>query len=107
MADAKTEKQEIKKMGGKPQKNSGRGLYQKADAKLGPFSVDVKEFSKTFGLSRTVWAKICSDASRNGNEPALMVALGGGSETVRLWVIADSMFKEMLSAWEEKYGQRS
>lgn len=105
MADAKTEKQEIKKLGGKAQKNSGRGLYQKGDAILDPFTVDVKEFSKTFGLSRAVWAKVCTDAAKNGNEPALMVALGQGRETVRMWVISDSMFHEMHQAWLEKYGK--
>lgn len=91
-------------MKGRAQKNSGRGMYQKADAKLGPFIVDIKEYSNTFGLSRKVWAKICSDATRSGGEPSLMLAIGEGKETIRLWVLEDVMFKEMLSAWEEKYG---
>lgn len=98
-----SEKQELKKMGAKPQKNSGRGLYQKADGKLDPFLVDVKEYEKSFGLSRSVWAKICSDAVRSGGIPALMIALGLGKETVRLWVIGDEMFHEMREAWLEKY----
>jgi hypothetical protein len=105
MADAKSELAEIKKMGGRPQKNSGRGLYQKGDAKLGPFTVDVKEFAKTFGLSRNVWGKICSDAAKGKTEPALMVCLGAGRDTTRLWVIGDEMFHEMLGAWEEKYAE--
>lgn len=100
MADAKSERAEIKKMGGRPQKNSGRGLYQKGDATLGPFVVDVKEYSKSFGLSRDVWGKICSDASKHRKEPALMVCLGGST---RMWVIGDEMFHQMLEAWEEKY----
>lgn len=91
-------------MKAKAQKNSGRGLYQKGDAVLDVFTVDIKEYAKTFGVSRTVWGKICSDAARNGNEPALMLALGAGRETVRLWIVADDMFKEMLDAWKEKYG---
>lgn len=90
-------------MGGKAQKNSGRGMYQKADAKLGPFIVDIKEYSQTFGISKKVWAKICSDAARSGGEPSLMLAIGEGKETIRLWVIEDVMFGEMLEAWREKY----
>ena len=107
MASELTEKQEIKKFKGKAQKNSGRGMYQKADAKLEPFLVDVKEAKEHFGLSKKVWAKICTDCARSGGEPSLMIALGEGRETVRLWVIGDSMFKEMRSAWLEKYGEDS
>lgn len=99
-----SEKQELKRIGASPQKNSGRGKYQKADGKLEPFLVDVKEFTKSFSLSRDVWAKICSDSIRSGGEPALMVALGSGKETVRLWVIGDSMFNEMREAWLRENG---
>src|SRR5690349_2236940 len=103
MPDARSEQAEIKKMGGKAQKNSGRGLYQKGDAALGPFVVDVKEYAKSFTLSRDVWGKISTDASKHRKEPALMVCLGEGVSTTRLWVIGDEMFHEMLSAWREKY----
>ncbi len=92
-------------MGGKAQKNSGRGLYQKGDAKLGPFVVDIKEYAETFGVSRKVWSKISFDAIRSNGEPALMLALGEGKSVVRLWVIDDIMFKQMLEAWEDKYGR--
>jgi hypothetical protein len=104
MANAKSELSEIKKMGGKAQKNSGRGLYQKGDATLPDFVVDVKEYAKTFGVSRDVWGKICSDASKHRKEPALMICLGSGRDTVRLWVINDDMFHQMYSAYQEKYG---
>jgi hypothetical protein len=99
-----SEKQELKRMGAKPQKNSGRGQYQKADGKLDPFLVDVKEFAESFGLSRKVWAKICSDSIRSGGEPSLMIALGSGKDTIRLWVIGDSMFHEMREAWLRENG---
>jgi hypothetical protein len=104
MADAKSELAEIKKMGGKPQKNSGRGLYQKGDAVLSPFIVDVKEYKTSFGLSRNVWGKACSDAAKHRKEPALMVCLGEGKKTTRLWVVGDEMFHQMLAAWEKEYG---
>ncbi len=98
-----SEKEEIKKMGGRAQNNSGRGKYQKADAKLAPFVVDIKEYKNSFSISRDVWAKICQDATTSGGEPALMLALGEGRKTVRVWVIADDMFSEMRQAYVEKY----
>lgn len=104
MADAKSELAEIKKMGGKPQKNSGRGLYQKGDATLSEFVVDVKEYEKSFSLSRNVWGKVSTDASKHRKEPALMVCLGTGRDTTRMWVIGDEMFHLMLEAYQEKYG---
>lgn len=104
MADARSELAEIKKMGGKPQKNSGRGLYQKGDATLGDFVVDVKEYAKSFTLSRDVWGKVSTDASKHRKEPALMICLGSGTETTRLWVIGNEMFHLMLEAYNEKYG---
>lgn len=99
-----SEQSEIKKDGGKAQKNSGRGQIQKGDATLGPFCYDIKEFSQSFSLSRNVWGKVCTDAFRSGRMvPALKLVLGKDNEKVRLWVIDDGMFKEMLEAWEEKY----
>jgi len=100
----KTEKREIARFGGTPQKNSGRGLYQKGDAKLGPFIVDVKEYGKSFGLSKKVWLKISSDAVKCSGEPALNVVLGD-TETnrLRLWVVQEDMFEQMMAAWMEKY----
>lgn len=98
------EKQEIKRDGGKPQKNSGRGKIQKGDAKLGPFCYDIKEYRKSFSLSEDVWAKTCTDAYTQASEPALKIVLGEPSRKVRLWVLSDDMFKQMLEAWEEKYG---
>lgn len=99
------EKEEIKRDGGKPQKNSGRGRIQKGDAVLEPFCYDIKEYSKSFSLSKDVWAKICDDAFRSGRrEPALKVVLGEGNYKIRLWVVEDEMFQQMREAWEEKYG---
>ena len=104
MADAKSEAAEIRRFGGKPQKNSGRGAVAKGDATLGPFLVDVKEYEKSYSISMENWAKICSDAVRLGRkQPALNVVLGS-TNRVRVWVVSETMFMEMLEAWEEKYG---
>jgi hypothetical protein len=101
------ERAEIARDGGKPQKNSGRGKIQKGDATLGPVLYDVKEYSESFGLSRKVWGKVCTDAFKSGNRiPALKIVLGAGMSKIRLWVIGDDMFHEMREAWEEKYGER-
>lgn len=102
MADAKSEKAEIKLMGGKAQKNSGRGLYEKGDATLSEFVVDIKEYAKSFTLSRNVWGKVSTDASKHKKEPALMICLGSGKDTTRLWVVGNDMFHEMLDAYKER-----
>lgn len=102
MADNKTEAAEVKRFGGTLVKNSGRGFH-KGDAILGPFLVDVKEYSKTFGLSTAMWAKVSTDAIRKERKiPALNVILGG---RLRLWVIEEKMFFEMYEAWKEKYNE--
>ena len=92
-----SEQSEAKRDGSRLQKNSGRGQYQKGDARLDIFTVDYKEFSKTFGLSRSVWAKVCSDALRNGHtEPALKVVLGEGNSKIRLWVVAEHIMDDYI-----------
>jgi hypothetical protein len=100
-----TEKGEIKRDGGRPHRNSGRGILEKGDASVGPFCVDYKEYDEGFTVSRTVWLKTCKDALRMRAVPALRLVLGSKDAPVkmRLWVISDDMFKEMLQAWEEKY----
>lgn len=103
MADAKSEKAELKMAGAVPQRNSGRNPWEKGDGRLDPFLVDVKEARTSFTFNKKVWAKICSDSTKHGLEPALLIALGGGRETVRTWIIGDTMFKQMMEAWLEKY----
>jgi hypothetical protein len=100
------EKEEIKRSGAKPQKNSGRGKIQKGDATLYPFLYDIKEYEKSFSISQDVWAKICSDAWTSPGDwvPALQIVLGKKDSKTRLWIIDDDMMKEMWEAWKEKYG---
>ena len=102
---AKSELNEIKRAGGKPQPNSGRGTHKKGDGMLYPFCFDVKEYAKSYSISRKSWAKCCTDAwSSNNSLPALNLVLGD-TERVRLWVISDATFQEMREAWIEKYGE--
>ena len=107
MANLKSERDEIKRFGGKPQPNSGRGHNKKGDATLGPFVVDVKEYAKSFAVSIKNWAKVLTDARKSGfYHPAFNIVLGDPeSPRLRLWVVGDDMFHEMLEAWEEKYGE--
>ncbi len=56
-----SERSEVKRDGAKAQKNSGRGDYQKGDAKWKQFLVDYKEASSSFTLNKPVWSKICTD----------------------------------------------
>lgn len=100
MADAKSELAEIKRIGAVPQKNSGRGKHDKGDAILDNlFMVDIKEYGQSFGLSKSVWAKTCTDAHRAGGlEPLLNVVLGD-TQKVRLVVISQQMFMDMKEAY--------
>ena len=106
LANLKSERNEIKRFGGKPQPNSGRGATKKGDARLGPFVVDVKEYGKSYSISMDSWAKVNTDARTSGfYSPALNLVLGDpGKPRCRLWVIDNDMFMLMLEAYQEKYG---
>ena len=92
-----SEQSEVKRDGAKATKNSGRGQYQKGDAFLDIFTVDYKEYSKSFSLSRGVWSKVCTDAMRNSqSEPALKVILGDGNSKIRLWVVAEHIIEDYI-----------
>jgi len=99
-----SEKSESKRDGSRLQKNSGRGQYQKSDAKLWDLSVDYKEFASSFSLSRDVWGKVCTDAAKNGLDfiPAIKVILGSSMAKVRLAVVEWS-YLEYLKDTEKKY----
>lgn len=100
-----SEAEEIKRDGATPVKNSGRGVH-KGDAILEPFLVDYKEYSKSFGVTQEMWAKVSTDSIKNGRrQPALKLVIGKEGEIrTRLWVIGDEMFHEMLEAWRQVYG---
>ena len=91
----KSEQAIIKRIGGKPHKNSGRGQI-KGDATWKNFTVDVKECRASFTLNNYVWAKICTDAVSNHADPMLLLVMGGKR---RLAVIEYEVLEELL---EEK-----
>lgn len=88
-----SERGEIKRLGAKAVKNSGRGVM-KADAVWHRFTVDIKEYKESFSLSRKVWAKVCMDAiTHRGTDPMLLIVLGGQT---RLAVIELAVLEELL-----------
>lgn len=92
-----TEKSEAKRDGARMQKNSGRGKYQKGDAKWYNFLVDYKECKTSFSINKEVWSKICTDTfkvDRNMN-PVLKIIIGEDSKT-RLALIEWSMLEDLM-----------
>jgi hypothetical protein len=107
-----SERGELKRIGAKAHKNSGRGQYQKGDATWKGFIIDVKEYSKSYSLSQDNWAKIVTDALRTDldKSPALMVVLGDKYKTrlaVIEWAILEQMEERIKELEEELYGNES
>ena len=90
-----SERSELKRIGAKAHKNSGRNM-KKADGSLDRYVVDVKEYRQSFSISRDVWAKIVTDTLRvdPNKSPVIMVVLGEQQKT-RLAIIEWSEFEEL------------
>ena len=91
-----SEKQELKRIGATPHKNSGRGNIQKADGNLDRYIVEVKEYSKSFSINRDIWAKICTDTLKTDPEKSPVIMLVLGDEThrkIRLAIIEWNEFE--------------
>lgn len=99
-----SERSEVKRDNAKAQKNSGRGQYQKGDAKWYNFVVDYKESNSSFNLNKDVWAKICTDTFKvNRNmHPALKIIIGQDSK-VRLGIVEWSILEDLVNFWEENH----
>jgi hypothetical protein len=99
-----SERGEVKRDGAKAQKNSGRGPYQKGDAKWKQFLVDYKEASKSFTLNQDNWGKICTDTFKVSRDmhPALKIILGTESK-VRLGIIEWAILEDLITFWEENH----
>jgi hypothetical protein len=100
-----SERSEVKRDGAKAQKNSGRGDYQKGDAKWKQFLVDYKEASLSFTLNKPVWSKICTDTFKVNRDmhPALKIIIGKDSK-VRLGIIEWAVLEELIQFWEDNNG---
>jgi hypothetical protein len=91
-----SERSELKRIGAKQHKNSGRGMV-KADGSNKDFVIDVKEYSKSFSINQDVWSKIVMDTMSvdRSKDPALMVVLGEGTKKVRLAIIEWEVFEQL------------
>ena len=90
-----SERTESKRIGAKQHKNSGRNT-KKGDASWENFTVDFKEVGKSFTLNKEVWAKACTDAIRNGNDPAIVVVIGDSGTKTRLAIVELSVLEEII-----------
>ncbi len=97
MATNKSEASELRRMGAKVHKNSGRGMV-KGDGSLDEFVVDVKEYNKSFTISVDAWAKICTDTMKvdRSKSPMLQLVLRDGDRTIRLCVVEWSIEEDLL-----------
>jgi hypothetical protein len=101
---AKSEAAEIKRMGARPQANSGRGKINKGDAIIDEhWLCDIKEYPKGYTVSLDNWAKICTDAIRAGNyEPTLNIVVGTGTQRIRLFVISEDEMNDFRRLRQEE-----
>ena len=90
-----SERGEIKRLGAKGIKNSGRGI-KKGDATWKNFTVDFKEYPKGFTVNQNNWAKATTDAMKNKNDPAIVVVLGEGNHKTRLAIIELSILEQLI-----------
>jgi len=90
-----SERSESKRIGATKHKNSGRNT-KKGDATWKRFTVDFKEYPKSFSVNQSNWAKATTDALKNGNDPAIFVVLGENNKKTRLAVIELSVLEELL-----------
>jgi hypothetical protein len=107
MATEKSEKYEVRRLGAVPTRNSGRGHTQKADGIVylngQPFiTTDVKEYSVSYSLSISKWAKLVSDAKVNGfSQPCFQIVLGNEDPRVRIVAVSETFFLRLLNYYME------
>jgi hypothetical protein len=91
-----SERGELKRIGAKQHKNSGRGMV-KADGSNEDFVIDVKEYSKSFSINQDNWTKIVMDTMSvdRKKSPAIMLVLGKGKQKVRLAIIEWEVFEQL------------
>jgi hypothetical protein len=101
-----SERSEVKRDNAKAQKNSGRGNYQKGDSQWHSFVVDYKEYEKSISISKSIWAKICTDTFKVSRDkyPVLKIILGKDSQKTRLAVIEWSLLEQLVECWEKDNG---
>lgn len=108
MPSSKTEKTELLSIGATPTRNSGRGKTDKGDGILSTdagqrvYTVDVKEYGKSYPFSYTNLLKIQTDAHTNKTQPLLHLVIGPEEPRLRWVAVTETMFMEMWEAYKEK-----
>lgn len=92
----KSEQFELKRMGAKVHKNSGRGLI-KGDGSTDMFVIDVKEAEKSFTLNDRVWTKVTTDAYKVDSEKYPMLLLVIGNPKRRLVVMDYEAYEVLIN----------
>jgi len=90
-----TERGEASRINAKLQKNSGRGRIQKGDATWKSYVLDFKEFSRSFSITQSVWAKVVTDTLKvdRKKSPAICLILDGKT---RLAIVEWSEFERLV-----------
>jgi len=90
-----TERGEASRINAKLQKNSGRGRIQKGDATWKSYVLDFKEFSRSFSITQSVWAKVVTDTLKvdRKRSPAICLILDGKT---RLAIVEWSEFERLV-----------
>lgn len=91
----KKEVTESKRIGAKPQKNSGRGKIQKGDATTEKFVIDFKFSNRSVTITEDMWQKICVDTYKTDKtkSPMLYIVL---NDRTRLAVVEYDIIEELL-----------
>jgi len=89
-----SERGEASRIGARLHKNSGRN-YTKGDASWKDYVVDFKEFTKSFSITQSVWAKVVTDTLKvdRKKSPAICLVLDGKT---RLAIIEWSEFERLV-----------
>lgn len=89
-----SERGEASRIGARLHKNSGRN-YTKGDASWKDYVVDFKEFTKSFSITQSVWAKVVTDTLKvdRKKSPAICLILDGKT---RLAIIEWSEFERLV-----------
>jgi len=91
------EKKAAKKLGGKPQLNSGRPWYSKGDFVVDKDLFDRKETdNKSYAIEEKRWQKLFEDAIRMGKSPALQLHFRQWDHPTTLVVMPEERYEELL-----------
>jgi len=76
------------------------------DSQWHNFVVDYKEYEKSISISKSIWAKICTDTFKVSRDkyPALKIILGKDNQKTRLAVIEWSLLEQLVECWENNNG---